>query len=565
MKKTLSRALCSLATASLLCTAGGAAMAAPDSFEVDVGTSINLGLGWLDSANAYANPSWAGDAVGLTLLALLEKRASGNPLDPPQGYSGANAADQARIRRSVRYIIDGINAQAGSAPFDFYAYRDGAYMMALALYMRSGGPDKDDGPTTELDGAPLTLLTAYNMVFDRTIANQGTHGYWCYTNGGCKDSSTTQFVMAGLSAAKGLYSDPAFTDAGRVTALNTAAALARTAYQNNGTAGDARTVYGAPYGCGTFANEKGHAYGGDPGDINSLQQTASGTWIQLVGGADLNDANVQAYLRWLYNRYRYTNPGSNALDAFWGSSHWYYLWSSTKAYEFLQSSGVTPNAGNLKPGDLGTLPAADAPACAERQIHRDPAADARVALFGPGAAGYYQETKDWYYDYAYTILGYQCASGEYACNGAPGYWNSYSRQAYALLVLQRSVGGGCIDTDGDGVCDDTDNCPANSNPNQEDGDGDGVGNICDNCPTVANADQVDTDGDGIGDACEVTVLKCDVDGDANIDTADLALIRAAFGQTPSGNDARDGNSDGKITINDVRYCTLRCTKAACAQ
>jgi hypothetical protein len=36
------------------------------------------------------------------------------------------------------------------------------------------------------------------------------------------------------------------------------------------------------------------------------------------------------------------------------------------------------------------------------------------------------------------------------------------------------------DTDGDGVCDDTDNCP-----------------------TVANADQADTDGDGVGDACDL--------------------------------------------------------------
>lgn len=61
------------------------------------------------------------------------------------------------------------------------------------------------------------------------------------------------------------------------------------------------------------------------------------------------------------------------------------------------------------------------------------------------------------------------------------------------------------------------------------------------------------------------VAECDIDGDTDVDTADLALIRAAIGQAPASGDARDANKDSKITINDVRYCTLRCTRAACAQ
>ena len=57
---------------------------------------------------------------------------------------------------------------------------------------------------------------------------------------------------------------------------------------------------------------------------------------------------------------------------------------------------------------------------------------------------------------------------------------------------------------------------------------------------------------------------CDVDGDGDIDSDDIALIRAGIGKVPVANDPRDDNGDGKITINDVRSCTLKCTRANCA-
>ncbi len=76
----------------------------------------------------------------------------------------------------------------------------------------------------------------------------------------------------------------------------------------------------------------------------------------------------------------------------------------------------------------------------------------------------------------------------------------------------------CTDTDGDGYGDAhypanrcaPDNCPAASNPGQEDRDGDGVGDACDNCPLVANPGQEDADRDGVGDACDPCT---DPDGD----------------------------------------------------
>lgn len=84
-----------------------------------------------------------------------------------------------------------------------------------------------------------------------------------------------------------------------------------------------------------------------------------------------------------------------------------------------------------------------------------------------------------------------------------------------------------VDTDGDGVPDDTDNCVTTPNADQTDTDGDGFGDACDpdddgdgvldggdNCPLVANADQADSDFDGIGDACDPTFTStpCKVTG-----------------------------------------------------
>lgn len=82
------------------------------------------------------------------------------------------------------------------------------------------------------------------------------------------------------------------------------------------------------------------------------------------------------------------------------------------------------------------------------------------------------------------------------------------------------------DTDGDGVDDNTDNCPSDANPDQADWDTDGIGDMCDdsdgdswmdvydNCPTTTNSDQADLDNDGIGNVCD------DSDTDGIMDTPD---------------------------------------------
>lgn len=61
-----------------------------------------------------------------------------------------------------------------------------------------------------------------------------------------------------------------------------------------------------------------------------------------------------------------------------------------------------------------------------------------------------------------------------------------------------------LDSDGDGVPDDEDNCPDIANVTQTDTDGDDVGNSCDNCPDDFNPDQLDNDNDGVGNVCDTT-------------------------------------------------------------
>ncbi len=60
-----------------------------------------------------------------------------------------------------------------------------------------------------------------------------------------------------------------------------------------------------------------------------------------------------------------------------------------------------------------------------------------------------------------------------------------------------------VDTDGDAVFDDTDNCIGMTNIDQHDEDHDGYGDVCDNCPSVPNTSQAHAgDSDAVGDACD---------------------------------------------------------------
>lgn len=78
-----------------------------------------------------------------------------------------------------------------------------------------------------------------------------------------------------------------------------------------------------------------------------------------------------------------------------------------------------------------------------------------------------------------------------------------------------------------------------------DTDGDSVPDNMDNCTLVANVNQVDTDGDGIGNQCDGDFTQ-----DCMIDFLDLGQMKAVFFQNNPPNGA-DMTGDGPVDFLDL--------------
>lgn len=506
------------ALAGVLALGGGTALAATP-FELDVNAAIDAGLQYARANGAFTTYTGGN---GHLLLALLEKHSTPDFGSPIVGYTGLSATDKSLADASACLLMNSGNYGGRGG---FYTYYDGQTLMALSVYGSTGGPDTPSACTS------IGVRATIDKLVDRTVATQGANGYWDYTGPGT-DSSGTQYGVAGLAAAKGYY--VAMGDPGNRVAAKINPALARSSngYLANGHAMTGTCTFDT---CGSQGC-KGHGYQTYYGP--SYQQTGSGTWVQLAApGKDVNDPGVQSYLRWLQNAYNYqsTEPLRNS----WREAYFYYLWSSSKAYGILEQANVAPAAGNISTKDIGALPAKSV-ACASannptgtvnRLAHRNILTDPRVPVRGADGAGYYaaeaiRTYPKWYYDYAYTIMGRQDAAGYFS--NPQGTWNGWVDHGYAILVLERSLGGACIDTDGDTICDDRDPCPSDAT------------NQC-------------------------SKARCDVNGDSKINITDINLINTNRGSPDvTKKNLYDIDKSGTIDLNDSRKCVLVCDKPQCA-
>jgi hypothetical protein len=129
----------------------------------------------------------------------------------------------------------------------------------------------------------------------------------------------------------------------------------------------------------------------------------------------------------------------------------------------------------------------------------------------------------------------------------------------AILVNNTDIGvkySTSDDFDGDGLEDDSDNCPFRPNRDQADADGDGVGDVCDNCKYAANKDQMDNDADGIGDVCDPDM---DNDGIPNAqDNCPLVPNKSQIDTDGDGlGDACDDDIDGDGIPNRDDPCPFK--------
>ena len=227
-----------------------------------------------------------GPATGLVVLCFLEQRHGADWNAPSRGYVGMEPQDQERVRNAVRYCINDIggfgNGQAN-------AYRTGACLMGMSLHLVTGGPDNVES----------LCHAAIQTGIDRLVNAQGNCGTniggWHYIDnesGRCEgDLSTTQFAIAGLSAAAALF-PAADANLSRVS---------------------------------TFLDNDTNADGGNayrPGQQSSHTMTASGAWTGRLGRMPTSGNRVQASLAWLNANYTYNN---NIINHH-GTGIFYHLW-----------------------------------------------------------------------------------------------------------------------------------------------------------------------------------------------------------------------------------------------
>ena len=259
-------------------------------------------------------------ATGLAMLCMLEKRASADWNAPAIGYAGMDDADQQTMRGGAASMLRRDAALQGQGTA--YSYGTGSNLMALSLYLATGGPS-DVGGGIDLYEAVRNGLAGLQRT-QGTAANGCNDGGWNYYNAGNDgDLSCTQFALAGVSATSSVLL--AERDS-IVQTLENVRVFTTNAKHADG----------------------GHSYRGCSRS-SSHSMTASGIWSYRLSGLPPHDEQAQSALTWWRDRYGY-QPGAVS------GSYYYALWAAAKAFTVSQDEGMLPRDAGVYGTDIGGVP-----------------------------------------------------------------------------------------------------------------------------------------------------------------------------------------------------------------
>ena len=427
------------ALAGLLALLPALSSARSSPFNLAVDAAIERGLEWVRPQQT-ADGAWFEGATGIVALAFLEKRVSPDPGAPPRGYDGMSEEDQERVRAAMRWLIEAYAAfRVPGSPA--HPYQVGSSTAPLAVYVATGGPP-EVGASVPADVALRNAVDTFKARQGGTLA-ECARCAGCFSmdySGSCQEGGFLpphQFPMAALAAAASAIDGADDTLDRAVGFLD----LTRNPdgghrYHSTGTTG----------------------YGVWP---SSSSMGATAVWAYSLARVSPDDDRIQGVMAWLRDNYTYTwniqcsrqavrdvdgslrGPFGCELRPWYYAYH-YYLWAMVKAMGMMDRPR---DPGVLYAEDVGTCPAP-----AGRECHREPADD-----------GYPEELPGVYYDIAITLLEAQGGDGRFPTGLPPRRGGSQGPdQAFAILALERSLGGICMDRDEDGLCEHEDNCRASS-------------------------------------------------------------------------------------------------------